>query len=157
MRALNHVVPDLLEGVASTYVAINMTEYRPFHRNTFGYLCAVMKNPSAAIDLSDFQRNPLFMERVSRDSDAWRPLINIFDQKGVGGKTYGEEVDAYLQRMLDYSQDISEDNHTFHESLLAVFSLFILHPNLIGRGQVLLLPWTAYIMDKQLLQRHSYI
>jgi hypothetical protein len=32
-------------------------------------------------------------------------------------------MDAYLQHMIHYSQDINEDNHIFNESLVVVISL----------------------------------
>jgi hypothetical protein len=43
-----------------------------------------MKHPSAAIALSNFQRNPSFPKPVSPCSYAWRALINIDGERCVG-------------------------------------------------------------------------
>jgi hypothetical protein len=66
---------------------------------------------------------------VSPGLDAWRTVINHFDQRGVGrtvgllaklldaqGKT--KSIDAFLQRMLHNYHDINEDEFMVSEKSL---------------------------------------
>jgi hypothetical protein len=76
-----------------------------------------MKHPIHVIVLTNFQHDPSFSARVSQGSDAWRVLIDHFDQRGIG-KTIGllakildaqsetESVDAFTQRMLNTFQEL---------------------------------------------------
>jgi hypothetical protein len=96
----------------------------------FGFLLVVMKHPySSAIGMLCIQCDFSFATRVSPSSNAWRALIKIFDTRGEDhtvilltkvlapqGDNYS--VDAYLQRVLHYYQNINEDEHILHEKLL---------------------------------------
>jgi hypothetical protein len=93
-----------------------------------------MKHPAAAMALSNFQRDPSFSTRVSPCSDAWRALIDLFDQMGIG-RTVSlltklmepqgdrESIDAYLQRMLHCYQDTNEYEQMVNEKLLVAATL----------------------------------
>jgi hypothetical protein len=133
LRAVNPAFPELLEGAAPPDAPAN-TAYRNFQHKMFGYLCVVMKYPTAAMALSNFQRDPSFSTRVSPGSDAWRALVDLFDQRGIG-RTVNlltklmepqgdkENIDAYLQRMLHCYQDINEDEQMVDEKLLVAATL----------------------------------
>ena len=140
LRAVNPAFPELLEGAPPPDAAAN-TAYRNFQHKMFGYLCVVMKHPTAAMALSNFQRDPSFSTRVSPGSDAWRALIDLFDQRGIG-RTVSlltklmepqgdrENIDAYLQRMLHCYQDINEDEQMVNEKLLVAATLHNLNNKL---------------------------
>jgi hypothetical protein len=126
MRAVNLVFPHVLEGGAPSDAYVNTT-YITFQKMS-GYLCVVMKHPSAAIVMTNFQRGPSFSTRVSLDSDVWSTLIEHFDRRGVGRiigllakllDAQGESVSIYtcLQRMLNNYQDINEDALTVSEKI----------------------------------------
>jgi hypothetical protein len=83
LRAVNPAFPVLLEGAPPPDAAVN-TNYRNFQHKMFGYLFVDITYPTAAMALSNFQRDPSFSTRVSPGSDAWRALIDLFDQRGIG-------------------------------------------------------------------------
>jgi hypothetical protein len=100
-----------------------------------------MKHPTVAAVLTSFQRNPSFSARVSPCSDAWRTLIDHFDQRSVG-RTIGllaklldaqgetESIDAFLQRMLHDYQDINEYEFMVSEKNLVAATLHNLNHRL---------------------------
>jgi hypothetical protein len=102
-----------------------------------------MKHPTAAIALENFQRDLSLKARVSPSSNAWRTLINHFDQRGVG-RTVGllakflnaqgdtESTYAFLQRMLHSFQDINEDEFMVSEKILVAATMFNLNNKLSG-------------------------
>jgi hypothetical protein len=98
---------------SNTYIGdVVSSDYRNFQKRMFVYLCVVMKHPTDEIGMTNFQRDPsVSLLRVSPYSDAWRALIDLFDQRGVGlivdllanlldsqGET--KSIDAFLQYML---------------------------------------------------------
>jgi hypothetical protein len=76
LRAVNHAFPELLEGAPPLDAAVKTT-YRNLQHKMFGYLCVVMKHPTSAMAMSNFQRDPSFSTRVSPCSDALRALIDF--------------------------------------------------------------------------------
>lgn len=103
----------------------------------------MMKHPTAVIVLTNFQRDPSFSARVSPGSDAWRVLIDHFDQRGIG-RTVGllaklldaqgetESVDAFIQRMLHTFQELNEDEFLVSEKNLVAATLYNLNSKLSG-------------------------
>jgi hypothetical protein len=142
LRAINHVFPEPLEGAAPPDAAVN-TAYHNFQKKLFGYLCVMIKHPTAVVVLTNFQRDPSFSARVSPGSDAWRVLIDHFDQRGIG-RTVGllakfldaqgetESVDAFIQRMLHTFQELNEDEFMISEFFLVAATLYNLNSKLSG-------------------------
>jgi hypothetical protein len=85
LRAGNIVFREWLEGPTPAHVVVNAA-YRNLQRKMLGYMCFVMKHHTIA--MSNFQSDPSVTTRVSRGSDAWRALVILFYERGVG-KTIG--------------------------------------------------------------------
>jgi hypothetical protein len=151
MRAVNHAFPELLEGAPPLDAIVN-TSYRSFHHKMFSYLCVVMKHLIAAMALSHFQRDPSFSTRVSLGSHAWRALIDLLDQRGIG-RTLSlltklmepqgnkDNIGAYLQRLLHCNQDINMKTNKWLMKSSWLLPLFItLTTSCLAHVQALLLP-----------------
>jgi hypothetical protein len=140
MRTIIIAFPELLEGAPPHGVVVNIA-YRNFQHKMFGYLGVVMKHPTTAMAMSNFQRDPSFSTRVSHGLDARRALIDLPYQRGVG-KTVSfltklmepqgdiEIIDAYLQRMLHGNQDIHEDEQMVNEKLMVAATFHNLNSKL---------------------------
>jgi hypothetical protein len=115
-----------------------------------------MKYPTSIIAMSNFQRDPSLSTRVLPSLYAWRALINLFDQSGVGRITislltkslrFMDIVRAYtltyLQRIQHCYQNINEDEHMVNEKLLVAATtppLALLYATTLTKVRIHLMP-----------------